>query len=359
MPGKVRHPSVHGLTWQRLLAGLGISVVFAVVIMLLAPLVGGGISLRVALSDNPFKGAFTSPDGFIFWQTRVPRVIAGFLVGGSLALSGLVYQAILRNPLAEPYVLGVSAGAAGGKALAVLLLPVGLASDAWATPGLCFVGGILPMIFLMKLASRPGQMDSFALLLCGIMLNIILSAAMMLVQVFARPAAARTMAWWWMGGLDAGGYQMILASLWILVPAMVYIVLRAPALNLLSLDPGAAAHLGVNVKRETSLLLFASTALAAASVALAGPIGFAGLLVPHGLRLLFGPDHRMTGLLAVPAGGAFLVACDLVGWRGIHWLTAWGVTALNPQEIPVGVVTALIGGPVFLWMLARNTRQRT
>ena len=180
----------------------------------------------------------------------------------------------------------------------------------------------------------------------------------MLVQVFADPDSALRITYWWLGGLDVAGYRAPLTALPLVIIGIAVLVWRSRSMNLLSVDMLTASHLGVNVGREVIWLLGAGTLLAATSVALCGPIGFAGLLVPHILRLAAGPDHRLLAPLCAITGAGFLVLCDLVGWRGMEWLGAAGLDVRSHAEIPAGVITALIGGPVFLVLLVRGNRRR-
>jgi len=332
------------------------AAVATLAITVIAPLMGDSINLSVALADFSMSGNHQTPDGLIFWQTRIPRVLTGLIAGAALACSGLAYQAVLRNPLADPYILGVSSGAAIGKAAAVIALPAAIATVAFATPLLCFLGALVPVLFLARLARQQRRFSPVTLLLAGAIINLVLSAAMMLVQVFANPDNARQITYWWLGGLDVAGYRAPLAALPIIIAGIAILVWRSRAMNLLSVDTLTASHLGVDVGREVAWLLGTGTLLAATSVALCGPIGFAGLLVPHILRLAAGPDHRLLVPLSAIAGAGFLVLCDVIGWRGLEWLAAAGITLQGTAEVPAGVITALLGGPMFLWLLVRSAK---
>lgn len=340
----------------RLLRWWGAALIITLLLAAIAPLLGDGINLRAALADFSWLGQHQTADGLILWQTRVPRVLGALIAGAALACAGLAYQAVLRNPLAEPYILGVSTGAAVGKVLAVLLLPAALAQLPFVTPLLCFAGGLLPVIFLGRLARRQQHFSPVTLLLAGAIINLILSAGMMLVQVFAHPDNARLITYWWLGGLDIAGYRAPLTALLPVAAGVGVLIWRSRAMNLLSVDALTASHLGVDVASEVRWLLGTGTLLAAASVALCGPIGFAGLLVPHIFRLAAGPDHRLLVPLCAIGGAGFLVLCDVIGWRGLDWLSAAGIQITSTGDIPAGVITALIGGPVFLWLLIKNSR---
>lgn len=345
------------LTWLRILTWCITAAAATIAIAFIAPLTGSAVNLSIALADYSFTGSHETADGLIFWQTRLPRVLTGLIAGAALACAGLAYQAVLRNPLADPYILGVSSGAAIGKAVAVLGLPATLAVLPFFTPAICFIGALVPILFLARLASVGRGFSPVTLLLAGAIINIILSAAMMLVQVFANPDDARQITYWWLGGLDVAGYQASLIALPLVIIGIAMLLWRSRVMNLLSIDILTASHLGISIGREITWLLTAGTLLAATSVALCGPIGFAGLLVPHILRLAAGPDHRLLVPLSAIAGGGFLVLCDLVGWRGLEWLSVAGLQLRGTTEIPAGVITALLGGPLFLVLLVRGARQ--
>lgn len=343
------------LTWPRILTWCVVALAVMVFTAVWAALAGDAVNLQAALSDFSWAGPHATADGLIFWQTRVPRVLAGLVAGAGLACSGLAYQAVLRNPLADPYILGVSSGAAIGKAVAVLAVPATLAGQIFLTPGLCFAGALVPVFVLLRLAAGRGGLSPVSLLLAGAIMNLVLSAAMMLVQVFANPDNARQITYWWLGGLDITGYLGIAATLPVMAVGAGLLLWRSHRMNLLSLDPLTASHLGLNVPREMLWILATATIMAAAAVALCGPIGFAGLLVPHVLRLIVGPDNRLLVPLSIVTGGTFLVVCDVVGRRALPWLAAAGLQLHSTAEIPAGVITALLGGPLFLWLLARRT----
>lgn len=343
------------LTWPGIIRWCAAAVVCMVGVAVVAAIVGEPVDLRAAMGDFSWSGPYETADGLIFWQTRVPRVLAGLVAGAGLACSGLAYQAVLRNPLADPYILGVSSGAAIGKAFAVLALPVGVAGQIFLTPALCFAGALVPVLVLLRLAAGRAGLSPVTLLLAGAIMNLVLSAAMMLVQVFANPDNARQITYWWLGGLDVTGYLGILAAVPIIAGAGLVLIRRSHRMNLLSLDPLTASHLGLNVPREMLWILASGTIMAAAAVALCGPIGFAGLLVPHVLRLVVGADNRLLVPLSLVTGGTFLVLCDVVGRRAMAWVAAAGLQVHTTAEIPAGVITALLGGPLFLWLLARRT----
>ncbi len=315
----------------------------ALVTCLLAPLVGSTqISLaRVFDTSIPFAD---NVDAQIFFVARLPRVLAGALVGGALASAGVVFQAMLRNPLATPFTLGVSAGSSLGAMLAILFGASASLGPLSPVPLASLAGAILAAAIVYWLATRPGRpISTSVLLLAGVTLNSFFSALILFAQFLADYAQVYRAARWLMGDLDVGGLSPLLGALPLVMAAFALFAFLPGALNLLSLGPDAAAARGVDVAR-TQRIAFVSASLAtAAAVSLAGPIGFVGIVVPHLVRLLVGVDHRIVLPASALFGASFLVACDLIAR-----------TFIAPVEIPVGVVTAMIGGPFFLWLLVRQ-----
>jgi iron complex transport system permease protein len=315
----------------------------AVVTCLVAPLVGSThISLARAFDRSiPFA---ENVDAQIFFVARLPRVMSGALVGAALAAAGVIFQALLRNPLATPFTLGVSAGASLGAMLVIILGVTVSAGPFSAVPLASFAGAAVAAAIVYWLATPSHKaMSTAVLLLAGVTLNSFFSALIMFVQYVADFAQAYRATRWLMGDLDVGSFQPIVAALPLVAIAFTLFALLPSALNVLSLGPDAAATRGVDVVRAQRIAFFSASLATSAAVSLAGPIGFVGIVVPHLVRLMVGVDHRIVLPASALFGAAFLVACDL-GAR----------TLLAPVEIPVGVVTALIGGPFFLWLLVRR-----
>lgn len=292
-----------------------------------------GEMVRVLLGQK----AEDSVAAAIVWEIRLPRVVLAGMVGATLALGGLVFQALLRNPLAEPYILGVSGGSAIGAIIALL---IGLSPF----PGVAlasFTGSMLVLGLLVMMAadSSFGRRDS--LLLGGVMINALCGAIIMFLISLARTTQVKHVLFWLMGDLSLFSLEQ-LPVLIPMLPVFVLIFILAKPMNLLLMGRENAAVLGVNVKLVTNLLLVATTFMVSVAVSHSGLIGFVGLVVPHILRLLIGSDHRLLIPASILGGAAFLILCDLLA----RSLPAAG-------EMPVGVITALIGAPMFIFMLWR------
>ena len=329
---------------RRLALTLAAFGLLAVAACLAAPLVGSApIRLRRVFDRSiPFMD---NPDAQIFFIARLPRALAGALVGAALAASGVVFQALLRNPLATPFTLGVSAGAALG-AMLVITFPVHVAlGGVSAVPIASFAGSLGAVAIVYGLATaRRGGLSTNVLLLAGVTLNSFFSALILFVQYLADFSQTFRTVRWLMGDLDVAGYTPILAALPFTVAAFVAFAFLPRALNLLALGPDHAAARGVDVQGTQRLAFFSASLATGAAVSLGGPVGFIGIVVPHLVRLMVGADHRLVLPASALFGAAFLVACD-VGARSL----------LAPMELPVGILTAMIGGPFFLWLLIRRS----
>jgi iron complex transport system permease protein len=277
----------------------------------------------------------------IVWSLRLPRVALGFVVGGVLAVAGAALQALVRNPLADPYLLGLSGGAGLG---AVLALAAGVVS-AWVLPAAAFAGALAATLLVYRLALvAGGAIDSRMLLLAGVVVGAFAGAIVAGILSVSDAAQLRTATLWLMGGLGGVGWSGVLVLAAYAAPALAVLVAEARALNLLALGEEPALHLGADVARTKRRVYVAASLLAAASVAAAGIIGFVGLVIPHAIRMLKGQDHRTLLPAAFLLGGAFLVLAD-----------ALARTAFAPLELPVGVVTAIVGVPLFTVLLRRWT----
>ena len=316
----------------------------AIAAILLGPLAGSTtIDLRRVFDGSiPYE---SNVDAQIFYVARLPRVLAGAIVGSLLASAGVVFQGLLRNPLATPFTLGVSAGAALG---AMLVITFG-ASLAWVglplAPLASFIGSLAAVGVVYSLASaRHRGLSTNVLLLAGVTMNAFFSALILFVQYFADFAETFRILRWLMGDLDVSSYDPIVAVLPLMVFAFAIFAWLARPLNLLSLGPDAAESRGLDVTRAQRAAFFSASLATGAAVSVGGPVGFIGIIVPHLVRLLVGADHRIVLPASALFGAAFLIACD-----------ALARTVMSPLELPVGVITALIGGPFFLWLLVRRT----
>jgi len=335
-------PAIRPIRARLTLTVLGFGAL-TIVTCLLAPLVGStSISLaRVFDRSIPFSD---NVDAQIFFIARMPRVLAGAVTGAALAAAGVVFQAMLRNPLATPFTLGVSAGASLGAMSAIVLGAAVSFGPIAVVPLASLLGAAIAAAIVYRLATlRDRAMSTTVLLLAGVTLNSFFSALILFLQYIANFAQVYRAMRWVMGDLDVGSFQPILAALPLIVIAFVLFALLPSSLNLLSVGTDAATARGVDVARAQRLSFVSASLATAAAVSLAGPIGFVGIVVPHLVRLLVGVDHRVVLPASALFGAAFLVACD-VGAR----------TLLAPLEIPVGVITALLGGPFFLWLLVRR-----
>jgi iron complex transport system permease protein len=313
-------------------------------VLLLAPTLGStAINLRRVF--DPSVPWSENVDAQIFFVARLPRVLAGALVGSTLAAAGVVLQALLRNPLATPFTLGVSASAALGAMLAIAFNWDLSRFGAAAVPTASFAGSLVGTAVVYLLATRVNKaLSTNVLLLAGVTLNTFFSALITFVQYLVDFAEWYRTARWLLGNLDVSSFNPILASLPLVGVSFAMFAVLPRALNLLTLSDDIAASRGVDVRRAQRIAFFSASVATGAAISLAGPIGFIGVVVPHLVRLLVGSDHRVVLPASILFGAAFLVVCDLIAR-----------TAMAPIELPVGIVTAMIGGPFFLWLLIRSS----
>ncbi|MCU0610806.1 MAG: iron ABC transporter permease [Candidatus Eisenbacteria bacterium] len=282
--------------------------------------------------------------GLILFQQRVPRVLLALVVGGALATTGATLQVLFRNPLAEPWTLGVSGGAALGAFMAQTLPGVFVAVGPLnSTQSLALLGAMLVMALVLLFSRRPGAISTHTLLLAGVTISVISGGLMMLVTYFVSPFAFVAIHRWMMGGLDVVGYGDLLSFLMLGLPGLLILASRSREYNHLALGEDMALGHGVNVMRVQRLTFVGAGLTTAACVAIAGPIAFVGMIIPHVVRRLSGFDSRVVLPATFLLGGASLAACDAVAR-----------TVLAPTELPVGVITAVLGGPVFLYLLTRR-----
>jgi iron complex transport system permease protein len=328
---------------RRLAATLLAFGTLTLVVCLLAPLAGSTSIHLSKVFDRSIPFA-DNVDAQVFFVARLPRVVAAAIVGSGLALSGVVFQALLRNPLASPDTLGVSAGATLGAMLALTLHADFTLLGISVVPLTSFAGalGALAIVFALSLARRHGT-SSTVLLLGGIAVAALLNAAGRFLQYLSDVTDTFRTVQWLMGSLDVGSYAPILASLVPLAIACIGFATLPRVLDLISLGEEAAEARGIDVMRAERIALVSASLSTGAAVSLGGPVLFVGIIVPHIVRRLVGSDHRLVLPASALFGASFLVVCDLVGR-----------TIVAPVEMPVGIVTAILGGPFFLWLLFRR-----
>ena len=296
-----------------------------------------GIPLREVIAALAGGGDDTTRA--IVRDLRLPRALLAAMTGGALALAGAVFQALLRNPLAEPYVLGVSGGAAVGAVAAIVL---GIAAlSPWVVPVAALIGALVAIAIVFRIAAAAGRvLDTRVLLLAGVIVGAFFNAVILLLLTFAEAESFRSAVFWMMGSLSSASWSAVALLAVYLLPAGLVLLGLARPLNLLAVGEETALHLGVRVERVKLVAYFVASLLVAASVAACGVIG---LIIPHALRLAWSSDHRFLLPGSLLAGAAFLLIADTAAR-----------TLAAPAELPVGVITALIGVPVFVVLLARR-----
>ena len=301
----------------------------------------GAVSLTARALFDAIAGRGDPTTVTIIQELRLPRAFQAALVGAALAVSGATFQALLRNPLAEPYILGVSSGAAAG---AVFTIVTGLSLRFfWALPIAAFVGAVISMLLVFRIAFRVGRrLDTRVLLLAGVMVSAFLVAVIWLALTFADTESVRSAIFWMMGSHANASWRSVAILAACLAPSLLILSALARPLNLLAIGEATAAYLGTSVERTKWIAFGTATLLTAASVSVSGTIGFVGLVVPHAIRLVWGGDNRSLIPCAAIAGAVFLVTADTL---------ARSIAGAN--ELPIGIVTALVGVPVFVWLLRR------
>ncbi|WP_315919716.1 iron ABC transporter permease [Mesorhizobium sp. SP-1A] len=292
--------------------------------------------------------ALSTRDRVIIHDIRLPRVVLGVLVGATLAVSGAVMQGLFRNPLADPGLVGISSGAGLGAVSVIVLggtwlAPVTVFLGASTLPLAAFCGGLACTVILYRIATRQGRTSVATMLLAGIALAALAMALTGMLVFMADDRQLRDLTFWQLGSLGGATWQKIGAAGFVMVPALAAMSLLAPGLNALSLGEATAAHLGVAVQRMKYVAIVGVSAAVGAAVAVSGGIGFVGIVVPHLLRLVMGPDNRYLLPGSALLGAALLLLAD-----------AFARTVAAPAELPIGIVTAALGGPFFLWILLRR-----
>ena len=283
----------------------------------------------------------------IFWKLRLPRVCTAFLAGTALAVCGMALQAMFRNPLASPFTLGISSGAALGAVVYIMLgLPMA-AIGIWGAPVFSFAGAVVSILLVYGLTRIRKGFSTATMLLAGVAVNFFFSSVILFLQYMSDYTQSYRFIHWTMGHLGTVGYETVLNMLGFVIVGTAIVFYLTGELNLLATGDDIAASRGVDVKKTKRLLFFATSIMVGGVVSFCGPIGFVGLMVPHICRLMIGADHRYLTGATVMFGGLFLVLCDM-----------FARTIISPAEIPVGVITALLGGPFFVWLLLRGSAEK-
>lgn len=292
------------------------------------------------LSHKEIDGGTLDVSTTILLQVRLPRMLLGFFVGCSLATVGVALQALLRNPLADPYVLGVSSGAALGAAVGVLLGAGTTFLAETALPAYGFAGGLLALVVVYRMAASYEQLPIHSLLLTGVILNAIFSALIMFITSILEPNRSYGMMAWLMGTLTAPTYGGLAGLAVYLSIGLFLLFSQMRVLNILALGEDSARTLGIDTERAKRFIFVLTALVTGAVVSVSGMIGFVGMVVPHAVRLVTGADHRLLLPASALVGGTFLMGADTLAR-----------TLISPAEIPVGIITALAGGPFFVYLL--------
>lgn len=301
---------------------------------------------KIAIFD--FPTTWTAAEETIIFQIRLPRVIGGALVGMALATAGVLFQGLLRNPMADPYIIGTSAGAALGATIA-MFLPISLAFLGFGlVPIAAFLGAVGTVFLVYNLARVGGKTPIISMLLAGVVVSSLMASIMaLLITISDRlHLSLHSVYSYLLGHISVTGWEQLAVIAPLVIGGVVFARFFAFHLNALALGEEGAAYVGVNVERDKIVILVLGSLLTAAAVSISGLIGFVGLVVPHAMRLSFGPDHRLLLPAAALGGGAFVIIADLIAR-----------TVMAPAEIPVGVITAIIGAPFFLYLLRRTRKE--
>jgi iron complex transport system permease protein len=337
-PSVMRHRAP--LTARRTIAVCGGLLLLLLVVMIIGLSIG---SVRLPLTHvfAALTGgeSATAAERTIILSLRLPRIVLALLVGSGLSVAGVVFQALLRNPLAEPYILGISSGGTVG---AILAIGLSLGASTITTPLASFLGSAAVMFLVYGVAHRRGQLDTNALLLGGVMIGAFFNAVVLLI-IAVYNQELRNAFLWLMGNLSGANTDQILVVAPILLLAFALLLLQARNFNLISTGDETAMQLGVEVPRIKRLSYLLASLITGLVVSVSGVVGFVGLLIPHICRMLFGPDHRLLLPASFLLGGSFLILADILSR-----------TLLAPSEIPVGAITAAVGAPVFVYLLRKT-----
>jgi iron complex transport system permease protein len=329
-----------------LLIRTAVAAALLVLVMFACSLIGPQPLSWKAVASGPTGLAGPNPDYEIFMHVRIPRIVLAALVGAALSSSGVVFQALLRNPLADPYILGISSGAGLGTMLAVI---GGFGWTLWGRSPIAvfaFIGALATVWLVWGIGRITGRYHVTGLLLAGVVVNAFFSALIMFLVSIAKSQQLHATMFWLMGNMMEEDFFALWVGTGCIVTGIVALFFLSPQLNVISVGHHDAQSIGVPVGRIEFAAFAISAFITAVAVSLSGLIGFVGLIVPHAIRLVFGPDHRQLLPLSSLAGALFLVVADTVA-RMI----------VAPAQLPVGVITAIVGGPFFLILLVRHSRK--
>jgi len=316
----------------------------ALLVTILVTICIGSVSIPLEEVGKVFLGGEVDPAyEAIILKVRLPRVLLGGLVGASLAVAGAGMQGLFRNPMASPYVLGLSSGAAFGASLAIVL-GLTFVPGGFAVPAMAFVFAFLTLFIVYSIAKVKGRIPVETLLLSGIAVGAFFSALVSFMKYMADDKL-ETIVFWMMGGLWNASWDSVLLVIPFIIVGAVIILLFSRDLNTMMIGEEHAVNLGVNTPLVTKGILLGSSLVTAAAVSVSGIIGFVGLVVPHILRILVGPDHRILIPTSIIVGAAFMI-----------WMDTLARTIMAPEELPVGIITALLGAPFFIYLL--RTRKK-
>ncbi|MEC7640755.1 MAG: iron ABC transporter permease [Nitrospinota bacterium] len=327
---------------KRYFSVIGSFFLLLVAALFVAPMIGPTeISLVKALTGN--QDFSNNPDANILFLVRLPRILLAALTGAALAVAGVVFQGLLRNDLAAPFTLGVSSGAAFGAVVSIRLGFTATFFGFSAVPIAAFLGALGAIVLVFSLVrTRQGEFPTSVLLLAGVTVNFFFAAMVMLVHYLSDITQSFQIVRWLMGGLDIMDYDSLISLCPLILLGIAVLVFIARDLNIISTGVESAMSRGVNVSGIQRTGFITASIITGGVVSVSGPITFVGLIVPHIVRRLIGPDHRLLIPASMFFGGGFLITCDTVGR-----------TIIAPAEIPVGILTAIIGGPFFMWLLKR------
>ncbi|WP_028659587.1 iron chelate uptake ABC transporter family permease subunit [Nocardioides insulae] len=341
-------PRTRNLRAVLLFSGLGIGLVVTVLLaagrgqlQIPADEVLGAVLHRIGLDVGPLPA---HPQGEVtLWTVRFPRVVLAVLVGGALAAAGALMQGVFGNPLAEPGVVGVSTGAALAAAV-VIVFQIGLLG-AWTVPVFAFVGGLVTTVLVYLLSRADGRTEVVTLVLTGIAVNAVCSAGLALMLFLADTQAREEIIFWQLGSLNGTRWVYVAVVVPFVAVGLAGALVLARRLDVLALGDRAARHVGIHVEQVRMVAIVLVAVLTAAGVSFAGIIGFVGLVVPHLIRMVIGPGHRLLIPASALGGALLLLLADLVAR-----------TAVPYADLPIGMLTALVGGPFFFWLLRRTRR---